>query len=194
MTDSLPDKPQQLRTTVVFTFLVPLYIAFYTLLAFWLLIDGWISNFSSIYWVWSMTNNTTFPMMVNHLLFTILGSMLGCAVLGIISFHKYKAINKNFDPDHLCGFFLAPLLALIVGILIFAMLQSGLVVLTSGTISESQSSISASLGYLAIGGISGYNWDVFVKKLQELSKNVLNAKESHTNNDPPKNNASSEMN
>ncbi|MDO6525423.1 hypothetical protein Q4519_06970 [Motilimonas sp. 1_MG-2023] len=43
--------------------------------------------------------------------------------------------------------------------------------------------MSSTLGYLAIGGISGYNWDVFVKKLQELSANVMSTKiEGRTKN------------
>lgn len=81
-----------------------------------------------------------------------------------------------FDRDHLWGFFLAPFLALIVGILIFALLQSGLVVLTNQSVTANAESAdtTASLGYLAIGGVAGYNWDVFVKKLQELSANVMN--------------------
>ncbi|WP_155674601.1 hypothetical protein [Aliivibrio fischeri] len=159
------------------TFLVPTYIVIYTLFSIWLLIDGWINGFSSIFWLWSITPETsTLPPPVYNLLFTMLGALLGCAVLGITSFHRYKAIDKAFDIDHLSGFILAPILALIIGLLIFAMLQSGLVVLTNQSVSTGNTNpeTTATLGYLAIGGISGYNWDVFVKKLQELSANVMN--------------------
>lgn len=158
----------------IIIFAVPVYITTYTLLAIWLLIDGWVNSFSSIYWLWSITGKDAhFPLIVTNLLFTIIGSLFGCSILGITSFHQHNAIDKNFDLDHFEGFFFAPLLALIVGILIYAILQSGLVVLTNNITSSS----TATLGYLAIGGISGYNWDVFVKKLQELSKNVLNIKD-----------------
>lgn len=167
-------KIKEIKCTAV-TLLVPIYIFTYTLIAIWLLIDGWINNFSSLFWLWSIANNEVFPSQVFLLMFTIVGAILGSSLFGIITFHKYKAIEKSFDPDHLWGFFFSPLLAVIVGILVFAILQSGLVVL-SGQVSNATSTDNATLGYLAIGGITGYNWDVFVKKLQELSENLLNTK------------------
>ncbi|EGU31575.1 hypothetical protein VII00023_02349 [Vibrio ichthyoenteri ATCC 700023] len=143
-------------------------------MAIWLLIDGWVNQFSSISGLWSVTS---LPPHVQSLFFTMLGALLGCAILGITSFHRYMAIEKTFDSDHLLGFFLAPILALIVGLLIFAMLQSGLVVLTNQSVltDVTAPTVTATLGYLAIGGVAGYNWDVFVKKLQELSASVINA-------------------
>ena len=166
-----------------YVIIVPAYIFIYTIASIWLLIDGWINQFSSIHVVWS---TTTLPPHVQNLFFTMLGALLGCAILGITSFHRYKAIEKTFDIDHIWGFFLAPVLALVVGLLIYAILQSGLVVLTNQTSLTSitpQSNITATLGYLAIGGITGYNWDVFIKKLQELSANIMNTpKESEQSN------------
>lgn len=154
-------------------YVVPVYIFLYTMTTVWLLFDGWINEFKSIYGFWSLAPNTPLPAHVVYLTFTILGSVLGSALLGIISFHRYKAVEKAFDSDHLWGFIFSPLLALIIGILAFAIIQSGLVVL-SGQMSTSTNQDNATLGYLAIGGVTGYNWDVFVKKLQELSKSVLN--------------------
>jgi hypothetical protein len=154
-------------------FIVPMYIFLYTMLAGWLLFDGLINSFSSIFWVWSIEATESFPALVVYLGFTILGAILGSALLGIISFHRYKAIEKTFDLDHLWGFFFSPLLAAIVGILMFAIIQSGLIVL-SGDLSTAANNESATLGYLAIGGVTGYNWDVFIKKLQDLSKDILN--------------------
>ncbi|EIZ1173861.1 hypothetical protein MOV00_004045 [Vibrio vulnificus] len=158
--------------------LVPPYIFLYTLAAIWLTLDGWLSGFSSILNLWTFDIEP--PRLVISILFTMTGAMLGSSLLGIISFHRYHAIEKSFDTDHLWGFLFSPLLALIVGVLIFAIIQSGLIVL-SGDISHATNPESATLGYLAIGGVSGYNWDVFVKKLEELSKNVINTSES-TNN------------
>ncbi|CAK2701384.1 conserved membrane hypothetical protein [Vibrio crassostreae] len=174
LSDHSPQLPQS-----QFSFMAPIYIITYTLFSIWLLMDGWINNFASIYFLWS---SEFLPLHVQNLIFTMLGALLGCAVLGITSFHRYKAIDKIFDGDHLWGFFLAPFLALIVGILIFALLQSGLVVLTnqSVTANTAPSDITASLGYLAIGGISGYNWDVFVNKLEELSANVMSTPSQET--------------
>jgi len=158
-------------------FLVPIYIFLYSLIAIWILIDGWLTDFSFVLKLWSVSDIKSVPTLVHYVLFTMNGALFGSAILGIISFHRYFAIEKTFDADHLWGFLFSPLLALLVGILIFAIIQSGLVVL-SGDLASATNPENATLGYLAIGGIAGYNWDVFVKKLQNLSKDVINAEDS----------------
>ncbi|MGF1746630.1 hypothetical protein [Vibrio minamisatsumaniensis] len=111
------------------------------------------------------------PSIAVSLLFTQVGAVLGGALLAIVSFHRYQAIEKAFDKDHLWGFLFSPLLALIIGTLAFAIIQSGLVVLSGGL--DTKDHYTATLGYLSIGGIAGYNWDVFIKKLKDLSKNII---------------------
>ena len=157
-------------------YLVPPYIFACSLSAIWLLIDGWTSDFSSISSLWTINKDQDFPNVAISLLFTQVGAVLGGTLLSIVSFHKYQAIEKSFDKDHLWGFLFSPLLALIIGTLAFAIIQSGLVVLTGGLNTKDQ--YTATLGYLSIGGIAGYNWDVFIKKLKDLSKNVITAENS----------------
>ncbi|EGU38031.1 hypothetical protein [Vibrio splendidus] len=159
------------KTENIVVVAVSLYTFAYAIGAIWLLFDGWLNNFSSITWLWG--EDTQFPQVIYFLLFTIIGSLLGSALLGLTSFHRYKAIEKSFELDHSWGYFFLPVLALIVGILVFSLIQAGLFVL-AGDISGDKSPESATLGYLAIGGVAGYNWDVFIKKLQELSVSVLN--------------------
>jgi hypothetical protein len=153
---------------------VPPYIFICTLGAIWLIIDGWVSNFSSISFLWSVEKGKYLPPIAISLLFTQAGAILGGSLLAVVSFHKYKAIKKTFDNDHLWGFLFSPLLALTIGTLAFAIIQSGLIVL-SGGVDMTKNPYTSTLGYLSIGGIAGYNWDVFIKKLQDLSKNVINA-------------------
>jgi len=159
------------------TFGIPIYIFMYVAMATWLLFDGWITNFSSLQSMWRLPEGqSSLPSHVIFSIYTILGAILGSGLLGIISFHRYIAIEKSFDNDHAWGFLFAPLLAGIIGILIFSIIQSGLIVL-SGQMSGTDNESSATLGYLAIGAVTGYNWDVFIQKMQELSSNILNTKE-----------------
>lgn len=158
---------------------ISLYILSYSLLSIWLIFDGWLNQFSSLYPIWNITNETLFTNTIKNTLFTALGAILGGAILNITSFHKYFAIEQNFDIYHLWGFIFTPILSAIVGIIIYALIQSGILVL-SGSMSTTETS-TASLGYTAIGSIAGYNWDVFIKKIQELSnilqqKNNINSK------------------
>lgn len=162
---------------------LPFFFIFYTLASVWLLIDGWITNFSSLHFIWSLTEEQgQFKPIIINLLFTIVGSLLGCAILGITSFHKYKAIYKPFDKDHIYGFYLAPVLAIAIGVLLYCLLNTGLLVLATEL--TPKNSFTSSLGYIAIGSIGGFNWQVFVKKLEELSDNFPrnnNNNQEHSN-------------
>ncbi|WP_235896664.1 hypothetical protein [Yersinia vastinensis] len=91
--------------------------------------------------------------------------------MSITSLHKYSAVTKTLDVDHLWGYFMAPVLSIVIGVLIFCLLYSGLMVLNGGeSINAEQTSVK--IGYLSLGAICSYNWDVFVMKLQKLSKHV----------------------
>jgi hypothetical protein len=107
-------------------------------------------------------------------LFTVFGAILGGATLGIVSLHKYSAITKNINIDHLWGYLMAPILSIIIGILIFCFLQSGLFVLT-GDNAVSTESFNVRIGYVSLGAICSYNWDVFIIKLQRLSSRITDA-------------------
>ncbi|BEN67763.1 hypothetical protein SMKC073_09370 [Serratia marcescens] len=155
--------------------IISLYILVYCNASIWLLFDGWISGFNSISWIWNLQDNKEFPDIVRFAFFTFLGSILGGGVLSITSFHRHIAINKNFDNDHLWGFIFSPILSTVIGIIIYSLVQSGLLVLT-GTINENSNNISSVLGFTAIGAISAYNWDIFIIKLQELSSKLSDKK------------------
>lgn len=156
------------------TWLVPIYILMYSIFAIWLLVDGWLTDFSSILNLWHLDEDFKVPAQVMFLFFTIIGALLGSAILSITSFHRHYAITCSFNSKHIWGYFLSPLLSTLVGCLVFAIVQSGLLVLT-GDIANESDPIRASLGYVAIGGVAGYNWDVFVKKLENLSQDLLNS-------------------
>lgn len=158
---------------IALSFIVSVYMMLYSLAAIWFWFDGWMNNFSSLHCLWNISGNEIFSPSVCFALFTILGSILGGALLNITSFHRHFAIEKKFDTDHLWGFFFTPILSIIVGLLIFTLIQSGLLVLSG--ISDNKENISnAALGFTAIGSVAGYNWDVFIRKIQELSKLINN--------------------
>ncbi|HFF8549854.1 TPA: hypothetical protein ACGEYS_003416 [Kluyvera cryocrescens] len=106
-------------------------------------------------------------------IFTVAGALLGGATLSITSLHKYSAVTKTLDVDHLWGYLMAPVLSIVIGLLIFCLLYSGLMVLNGGASINSELS-SVRIGYLSLGAVCSYNWDVFVLKLQKLSKHVAN--------------------
>jgi len=69
------------------------YLLTYSVSILWLLVDGLVNKFSSLKSIWSITGE--FPAPVVLLLFTVCGSILGGAVLNIISFHKHYFEKKR---------------------------------------------------------------------------------------------------
>lgn len=149
-------------------FTIIIYMAAYVLGSLWLLIDGWINQFSSLNVLWGIEQAQRMPDLVQFAFTTALGSVLGGAILSFISFHRYVAIEKSFDNDHSWGFFLLPVLSIVIGIAVFSLVQGGLIIL-SGSLSSENSPKSAYFGFTAIGCIAGYNWDKVASRLQKLS-------------------------
>lgn len=147
-----------------------IYIFVYSVGTMWVLFDGFINDFSSLNWLWG--SEKQFSILVSLILFTIFGSILGGAVLSITSFHKYFAVQKIFDSAHIWGFLFTPILSSIVGLTVFSLVNSSLLIL--GGSFNREDTVTSALGFTAIGCISGYNWDVVIWKLQQLSKSVFN--------------------
>lgn len=139
----------------------------------WLVFEGIINSFSNITILWS--NNSSQPLSLDpvalFMMFTCTGALLGVNILNIISFHKYVAIEKKFDVDHVWGFLFSPLLALTIGAVTFGLLQAGLFVLNGNSSLKSTTTIQC-FGYIGFGAIAGYNWDAFINKIQSLSKSM----------------------
>ena len=153
------------------TILLFIYIICYSLFTSVVMISGWIDNFSFLFSMLPVSDGFKPQASIVLGFNCILGAILGGAVLNITSFHRYIAIEKKFDTAHIWGFFFTPLLSLIVGILTFCFLQSGLLILNGSQISTNVN-LTSSLGFTAMGAIAGYNWDVFIDKMKNLSKNL----------------------
>jgi hypothetical protein len=105
---------------------------------------------------------------------------LGCGALAIVSFHKYVAYEKGFELAHVWGYFCGPWLAATFGIVVFALLQSGLLVF-SGKFPENGQFETANLGYLAIGFLAGFGWFRFTKIIEHLITRVFSGVPSGNN-------------
>lgn len=154
-------------------FMIFTYVISYTLVTLKFLIMSYQGDFSFLPEI-NSTEVGSSDSLMTLALFTIFGAILGGSTLGIISLHRYSAIEKSLDIDHIWGYLMAPILSIIIGILIFCFLQSGIFVLTgeSETINMTK---NIKIGYLSLGAICSYNWDVFIMKLQKLSSRIKDA-------------------
>lgn len=150
-----------------------IYIIACTLITLKVFIMTWVGNFSFLTILIPEEKISIVEEPMKLAIFTIMGALLGGSTLGITSLHKHAAITKKLDIDHLWGYLMAPILSVIIGILIFGFLFSGLMVLTGGN-SGNTGANGVKIGYLSMGAICSYNWDVFIMKLQKLSQKIPN--------------------
>jgi hypothetical protein len=106
------------------------------------------------------------PGIFTALLHAMLGGILGAGVLGMVSFHRYVSMLGVFDVRHAWGYLFAPLLGAVLGLIVFALLQSGLLIFSGNTVN--QTTVVANLGYLALGFLSGFGWYSATRRIERL--------------------------
>lgn len=153
------------------SFLLFCYIMAYTLFALKYLLLSWSGDYTFIGDIMSLPMTFSPNDEIKLALFTIAGAVLGGATLGITSLHNDSAVEKALDIDHLWGYLMAPVLSVVIGVLIFCLLYSGIMVLSGGVNSNPEQN-SVKIGYMSLGAICSFNWNVFVIKLQKLSTHV----------------------
>ncbi len=176
MPNKLNDMPNHTESITkvhfIIKLLIILYILTYITIVFVVFTDSWVHDYEMTKKILFLSPDANIPPTFISVIHTILGSMLGCGVLAIASFHKYVAYQQCFESQHVWGYFCGPWLAASLGLVIFALLQSGLLIF-SGNLSENEQSDTANLGYLAIGFLAGFGWYRVTKVIELLVTRVF---------------------
>jgi len=125
------------------------FIVVYLGFTLWLLLDIWVLGQANLHRLLNLPPDKTLPPFFVSALHAMLGAMLGAGVMDIVNFHTYASMKGNFQSRHVWGYFVAPLLAAVLGLIVFSLLQSGLMVFAgANTICVSASSVP-------VGGVGG---------------------------------------
>jgi hypothetical protein len=124
--------------------------------------------------VFGLPATLTLPTIFVSAMYAVLGGILGAGVLDIVSFHKYVAVKRDFQSAHVWGYFVGPWLAAVLGLIVFALLQTGLLVFSGNKPSGDQSDVS-NLGYLAVGFLSGFGWLEATERVREIVSRFFGA-------------------
>jgi hypothetical protein len=127
----------------------------YLLAALALLLDFWVLGQTHLKQSLGLAQDRSLPPLFLSALHAMVGAVLGAGVLDIVSFHHY-ASKGDFEARHVWGYFVSPLLAAVLGLVVFALLQSGLLVFAGGA--QDKADDVARLGYLALGFLAGFGW------------------------------------
>lgn len=146
--------PPQARFAAKFAIVV--YIVVYLGFTLWLLLDIWVLEQANLHRLLGLPRDKTLPPFFLSALHAMLGAMLGAGVMDIVNFHTYASVKGDFQARHVWGYFVAPLLAAVLGLIVFALLQSGLMVFAGA--SKGEPDDLARLGFLAVGFLAGFGW------------------------------------
>jgi hypothetical protein len=161
-----------------------IWILFYVSLALAVLVNSWAHNNQGICDYLSVKDCTTLSPIFVSALHAMLGGILGAGVLGLVSFHRHVSIEQNFDIAHTWGYIFAPWLSAVLGLTVFVLLQSGLLVF-SGEMGTSNEVSIQNLAYLGIGFLSGFGWYDATRRIQKIVKNFFSEKDSQAEKDKP---------
>ena len=153
-------------------FSVKIFIIAFTLLyvssVFYLVVDCWVHEQATLKGLIGLKAENPLPPNFLSAIYAILGSILGAGALGLVSFHRHVSVKQDFQAPHVWGYFVAPWLAAILGLVVFALLQTGLLVFSGGTSASGQNTEITYLGYLMVGFLSGFGWVQAVEKIREV--------------------------
>lgn len=109
---------------------------------------------------------------MRKLLFVVNGSILGIFVLGMSSFHKYVSVKQEFKKNHIWGYFIAPLLASIVSIIIFALFEIGFSTMDLKFDTQTLE-IKTKFSLIVIGFVSGFGWSSAIRKFYRTVSQLI---------------------
>lgn len=157
-------------------FFLAIWILFYVTLALVILINSWAHNNQWLCSTLAVKNCETLPPIFVSAMHAMLGGVLGAGVLGLTSFHRHVSIEQNFDTAHTWGYIFAPWLSAVLGLTVFVLLQSGLLIF-SGEMGTSNEISIQNLAYLGIGFLSGFGWYDATRRIQKIVRNFFSEKE-----------------
>ncbi len=186
-----PDTEQQ--TDVVpappAAFAVKFFIIVFTLsyisVVLYLVLDTWVHEQAMLKRLLDLkTDEQLLPNFLSAI-YAVLGSILGAGALGLVSFHRHVSVKQDFQLPHVWGYFVAPWLSAVLGLIVFALLQTGLLVFSGGASSGQNTEISH-MGYLMVGFLSGFGWVQAVEKIREVVNRFFAAspKEDKSSKEP----------
>lgn len=162
-TDIVPAPPVPFAVKFFIIAFTLSYVSF----VLYLVVDTWVHEQALLRGLLDLKADDSLPPNFHSATYAVLGSILGAGALGLVSFHRHVSVKQDFQLPHVWGYFVAPWLSAVLGLIVFALLQTGLLVFSGGTTSGQNTDISH-MGYLMVGFLSGFGWVQAVEKIREV--------------------------
>lgn len=162
-------------TDILIKWLIVVWMILYSGFTLYAVTALWLSQ-GNVLCDWLATSDcSNLPGVFISGVYAMLGGILGAGVLGMAAFHQHASMEGNFEIRHGWGYLFAPLLAAILGLIVFALMQSGLLVFSGA--SNSDPSPVVNFGYLSIGFLSGFGWYPATQRIHQIVMKFFSLKE-----------------
>jgi hypothetical protein len=111
---------------------------------------------------------------LRFLALTANGAVIGATIHCLFGLHMHVAVLADFNPRFSASYVLGPLVAAMLGMVMFLLLHTGLFALGTDPISASNV-LRASLFYSAVGALTGLAWDSVILRLDAVAGQIFGA-------------------
>jgi hypothetical protein len=132
--------------------------------------------FALLIWAWGKEGGAE-PDALQTLRFLALsadGAVIGATIHCLFGLHMHVAVLADFNPRFSASYILGPLVAAMLGMLMFLILHAGLFALGTDPVSTSNA-LRASLFYTAVGALTGLAWDSVILRLDAVAGQIFGA-------------------
>lgn len=110
--------------------------------------------------------------MFRSLLFSVVGGAFGGIIFSLLAFNRQVGFRRDFSQRFVWGYFYSPFVASVLGLIAFALVKGGILILSGGADSVEDQNI-ANLGHLSLGFLAGFGWSTFTEKLGRIITEVF---------------------
>ena len=164
--ESAPEPQLKGRAAFILHLSIVVYLLAGVFFFVFLTLDAWSGRFAVARTVFQLPDEFVSAGLFRAFMFSATGGGLGGILYSMLAFHRHVSVRQDFHQAYAWGFFLSPWVASVLGGVVFALVQGGLLVFAGATAPES--STVADLGYLGLGFLSGFGWNAVTEKLRQL--------------------------
>lgn len=166
LTSSVSESTRQPSPPFGLLLAIAVFLVVETFFFLFLLLDVWSGKFAVPATLFGLPNGFVGSATFGDFMFSVSGGGLGGTTYSILAFHRHVSVRRDFTTVYAWGFFLSALVAMILGGIVFALIQGGLLVFASGA--AAATSEVADMGYLGLGFLAGFGWNSVTEKLRQL--------------------------
>lgn len=152
---------------------ISIYLVILTLCSVFSLLDVYLEQFKILYLFFEGIDIKVF-VSLKVVIYIFFGGFLGGIFSSFLGIYTYGAVKKEFEDSYALIYYIGPLMAGILGIATYALIESGLSLFTGEVNDMSKTSINQ-FAYFGVGFLVGLSWKRVATKMDNVAKKMFNS-------------------